>query len=371
MSALESFVAKSPRERGGPLATNRFEYQMNWAFCHLLELHKSDQEYLMVLDYHDDVVVFNSSTAPTSIQFFQVKSRGQSKGAWKLKELTHRSKSKDESRPDSLSIMGKLYAHHVDFGLLVGAVIFVSNAQYAVRLQGDKDTSTQEGFSLDDIHIDEVKRISSQLQEEHSLGHCPIRELGITFRKDSLSLEDQTAHAKGRFAEFASEFLGIDNCPVSHAYNAIIQAMRVKQNWEPNANSPAELIAKKGFSQNEFAAAISKLRRHSASKSWATFEATLVQEDVDVLTLRRMRDAWDRLGVQGLDSTNYVLYSTKHIVFEAVTNRLRTESPKPLVQFIDRVSADVRPQIEGKRLPFDQTAISAMILTVLDEYPTE
>ena len=371
MSAFDPFVAMRPRERGGPIAANRFEYQMNWAFCHLLDLHKAGREYLMVLDYHDDIVVFDSATTPTSIEFFQIKTRGQSKGAWKMKELIYRPKSKDPARPDALSILGKLYAHHVDFGTLVKAVIFVSNAQYAVHLRGEKEPGIEDRFEVDDINPDDFDRVSDQLAQEHSVARSAIQRLGISFIKDSLSLEDQTAHAKGRFEEFACDFLGIDNCPTTHAYNAIIQAMRAKQNWEPKAESPADLVTKKGFSQSEFAAAIAKLRRHSNSKTWAAFEATLVQEGVDVLTLRRMRDAWERVGIQSLDSTNHVLHATKKTVWDAVNLRLKSGPPKPLKQFIDTLAAELRPQIEGRHLPFDQTVVSAMILTVLDEYPSE
>lgn len=325
----------------------------------------------MILDYHDDVVVFDSATAPKSMEFFQVKTRGQAKGAWKMKELIHRPKRKDKDLPHSMSILGKLYAHHVDFGPLVKAVIFISNAQYAVQLRGDSAAKPMDKFEIDQLHPDHFKEISDQLEQEHSLGHCPTTEIQITFAKDSLSLEDHTAHAKGRFEEFATDFLGIENCPTTHAYNAVIQAMRTKQNWEPKAESSAELVAKKGFSQSEFADAINKLRKHSGHKSWSAFEAILVQEAVDILTLRRMRDAWDRVTIQSLDSTNHVLRAMKSAVQDAVNNRLKLGPPKPLKEFIDEVATEILPHIESRHLPFDQTVVSAMILTVLDEYPTE
>ena len=64
---------KKPRETSGASSANRFSYQVNWALSKLIELHKQGKEYLIVLDFHDDVLVADSEAAPTTIDFYQVK----------------------------------------------------------------------------------------------------------------------------------------------------------------------------------------------------------------------------------------------------------------------------------------------------------
>jgi hypothetical protein len=53
-----------PRETSGARTANRFDYQDDWAFCQILELHEADDDYVVVFDYHDDVLVLDSATDP-------------------------------------------------------------------------------------------------------------------------------------------------------------------------------------------------------------------------------------------------------------------------------------------------------------------
>ena len=39
----------------GAMASDRFTYQHTWALCHLLELHISGQDYVVIFDHHEDV----------------------------------------------------------------------------------------------------------------------------------------------------------------------------------------------------------------------------------------------------------------------------------------------------------------------------
>ena len=51
----------------------------------MLDLEREDKDYLLVLDYHDDVVVFDSENQPTKADFYQVKTSTAKK--WNLTSL--------------------------------------------------------------------------------------------------------------------------------------------------------------------------------------------------------------------------------------------------------------------------------------------
>jgi Cap4-like dsDNA endonuclease family protein len=121
---LDGLVSKPQRETAGADSASRFDYQKNWGFCEMLRRHMSGADYLVAFEFHDDVVFLGSSSAPTSAEFFQVKTI-RSATPRKLASLTaQRSKNTN-------SILGKMFAN---FAGICSAhqvkVILVSNIAF-------------------------------------------------------------------------------------------------------------------------------------------------------------------------------------------------------------------------------------------------
>ena len=91
MSLKDLLVTTKPRETSGPRSANRFDFQKSWALCRLLELHKSGKDYLIVFDYHDDVLVLDSCGDPNRIDFYQIKTKQS--GHWTRRDLIDRPNS--------------------------------------------------------------------------------------------------------------------------------------------------------------------------------------------------------------------------------------------------------------------------------------
>lgn len=70
MSSLEKMTSRQPRENAGASSSNRFEYQINWGLHRLLQLEKAHENYVMILDYHDDIVICNSDKQEGYIDFY-------------------------------------------------------------------------------------------------------------------------------------------------------------------------------------------------------------------------------------------------------------------------------------------------------------
>lgn len=65
----DSFV--KPRDISGPRSSNRFDYQKDWAILKMMEMYEVEEDFLLVMDYYDDVVVYDSATDPENISFFK------------------------------------------------------------------------------------------------------------------------------------------------------------------------------------------------------------------------------------------------------------------------------------------------------------
>lgn len=73
MSSLDKLASIHPKENAGASSSIRFEYQINWGLHRLLQLEKAHEDYVMILDYHDDIVICNSEKQEDYIDFYQIK----------------------------------------------------------------------------------------------------------------------------------------------------------------------------------------------------------------------------------------------------------------------------------------------------------
>lgn len=105
------FTKQPPDDNSGYSASNRFGYQKNWPVYKLLELELLGRDYMIVMDYHEDVIILDSSTKVENVDFYQVKTR--SGNYWRPTELTKTSINKNGEIIHS--ILGKFLKHLYNF----------------------------------------------------------------------------------------------------------------------------------------------------------------------------------------------------------------------------------------------------------------
>ena len=129
MGLAESLLQR-PRESSGSRSSNRFDFQKDWALCHLLQVHESGNDYVLVFEHHDDLIVLDCEMAPTLVDFFQVKTRDS--GSWSVQTLLHRTKGQKDP---SFSILGKLYDNRLRFADRRGRLVWSATQTISSPLQ--------------------------------------------------------------------------------------------------------------------------------------------------------------------------------------------------------------------------------------------
>ena len=109
--AIQQLIDSPPDDNSGSSSSNRYAYQKSWALYKMLELEQLGRDYMIVMDYHEDIVIIDTSIDGNNIDFYQIKTR---KGNyWRLSELLQ--KGKDAKGAITSSILGKLLKHSIDF----------------------------------------------------------------------------------------------------------------------------------------------------------------------------------------------------------------------------------------------------------------
>ena len=100
---LSELTSKPQRETAGADSAARFDYQKDWAFCRMVQMHTGGDDYLIAFEYHDDVLFLTPSGKPTKAEFCQVKTSSATSPR-KLTTLTTRPKGK-------ASILAKMFSN--------------------------------------------------------------------------------------------------------------------------------------------------------------------------------------------------------------------------------------------------------------------
>lgn len=337
MALKELLISTKPREVSGSRSANRFDFQKSWALCRLLELHQSGKDYLLVFDYHDDVLVLNSCSDPTQIDFFQIKTRKS--GHWTRKELIAREQGKNGPLP---SILGKLVGNRLQFPNHIGTLNFVSTQGFKVSVNGKAESVSHE-VCLKELTSQELNAILTALRSEHSLASNPdcadCTHLSVT----SLSLGDHGTHATGALANFLEQLYPGEKVHLPAIYRTLCDEIKRKTNVERLPKDFDELCAERSIGRERFKQILDDVKPASEfSTSLSEALSRLQSENMAFDEVRQLREACNLYEIDRMEGANVVLQKSRKLIGQAVTKiREQDAMPPRLTDAIARVVADV------------------------------
>jgi hypothetical protein len=135
MDLKTQLISVHPRNLSGANASDRFAYQRTWALCHVMELHASGEDYVVIFDHHEDVSVLDSEDAPNSIKGYQIKTKNS--GNFTLQAMLKREAGGGQPPTCLPSILGRLYDLKIRFPEDTKLLAVVSNTSFSLRLSSD------------------------------------------------------------------------------------------------------------------------------------------------------------------------------------------------------------------------------------------
>lgn len=330
---LKSKIMTVPlRERSGASSGSRFDFQKNWALTQILRLHLSGDDYVVVLDWHEDVLILDSETEPTSIKFYQVK--GKKSGHWTLTDLLRREAGADGPKS---SILGKLYQNRRNFEDQTESLNFISNAKYRFKLQ---DTSA---LSMDKNEIcafellpDQLETIKQKLAREHELDELPDVETCMYFRCTDLSLDDHVGHTTGKVAEFLHALFPNRKFSTTPIYQALFTEVSRKNNFSQDVENFEALLRTKAISRSNINKILQTIGvTADLDDTWRQVENRLNTEGYPALGVNALKIAWRHCELERMDHTNEIVQSL-HRAARASLPDLHEVATWPLMDILAR-----------------------------------
>lgn len=245
---LLSLTATRPQEIGGARATARFDYQKNWTLYLILELHGSQQDYLIICDYFDDVIaLLKRQDALPGMRFYQVKGVRRH---WTPTALTEQESGANDTKLPS--ILGKLLAHHGRFKKNVESVNFVSNQHVNIKLTQDPTTAERTQFEYGDISDEDRKKLEKKLVAELGCSEEFIRKASLVFIRTPLNLDDHDVHIRGYLEQFLRKTFGDHPYPIYSIHLVISDEIMQRIKDQGVYSDTPSLTTSKGFSRQQF-----------------------------------------------------------------------------------------------------------------------
>ncbi|WP_143432980.1 dsDNA nuclease domain-containing protein [Herbaspirillum camelliae] len=197
---MELLADKPEDDKAGQVAAQGFTYQEWYAVLLIAELLEKEDDFAVGMEVKEDIAVLDSATAPTTVEFCQVKTNEQVI-AWTFEEL-HKAPSrrlKDGTFP--LSILAKLYKRRHQFAGAPTKLRFVTNT--AIKLKETTGSVNLHEYRLESLAETAKKTVAAALARQLELDAGTITLDEIRLHRSDLPLGQQHLFISGKLSDLA------------------------------------------------------------------------------------------------------------------------------------------------------------------------
>lgn len=273
------------KERGGRHGGKGHEFQRCWALCHLLKLDLERDDYLLLIEFIEDVAVLNSATAPTELDLFQIKKKEGTTGVkWTKTNLSKPPK-------EGMSILAKLYESKRISPDSNASIAFVSNAPVELTLHDGRVSTDHERFSASDIEKDLKESLQKSIAGELKCTEQEIEFGSLSFIKSSLAMDDLENHAIGKVTSYLGQKFPTHSARADVFCKALYGELKIRATSTQDASTFEELCTIRGIAKSQFNDMLATtLARKPDSEIIESAIAALVQENVPFVDRNKVKD---------------------------------------------------------------------------------
>lgn len=234
--------------RAGSMAYNRFEMQISQTLHMAIELFDT-LNYLLILDYYDDITLFEDDDNPDTVSYYQMKTN-------------------DESISISTAIsenwLEKLYAQLERPEWIVKELGLITNCPLKItttykdekgKNKTKKDLLTSPRTPFTDFNLDTVKKIKNDIATKRGINAADVDLSKFIHIRTTLSISNHKEVVENEMGNFLyGKYPKISIDSVKTIYATILELMTRRQQYEllPDNASYEEVRRNKGVSKKDF-----------------------------------------------------------------------------------------------------------------------
>jgi hypothetical protein len=355
-------------DNAGPIASQGFTFQEWYAVLLITELLEKNEDFAIGIEVKEDISVLDSPTAPTKIEFCQVKTNEQVV-AWTLSEL-HKKGKKLKDGTYQPSILGKLYKRRHEFIGYPSKLRFVSNTSFKIK-DGDDDAVNSHDFHLTSLSDEGKKLIAKALAGQLALAETDIDLTEVRLHRSDLSLGQQQLFISGKLSDLAHKQLIPFQVPQPVVAALMLASdVRIKGSNTSYAATFEELRTKRLIARSDALATLSLLSNPSKSTTDIFEEGVELlrkEPDHDYGEVEEIQDERAAVMLALADRTNAQTKRQLVTLVECYKLIKSSSSPdkKKLSRYMQRVASDaliINPEAFSMATPPFLHALALMVI---------
>ncbi|MDO8651671.1 MAG: DUF4297 domain-containing protein [Undibacterium sp.] len=322
MAFHENLNDSLTKERGGRHGGKGHEFQRYWALCHLLKLDLEQNDYILMVEFIEDVAVLNTATAPTELDLFQIKKKEGAVGAkWTKTTLVKPPK-------EGKSILAKLYESKRISPDAKASIAFVSNAPVDLTLHDGSASTERERFCADELEVTLKGSLQKSIADELK---CDVQDIefgALKFIRSPLAMDDLETHAIGRVSSYLGVKFPTHGARADVFCKALYGEIKIRATSTQDAASFAELCEIRGIAKSQFDLMLATtLARKPDGEIINTAISSLTQENVPFVERNKVKEASRRYLIDKAGKGGAILASLEQAIehhFSNIPNSLIT-----------------------------------------------
>jgi len=267
------------RENKGLDTSLRFEYQIDWAIYHALDKLSQGQEFVVFVEFHEDVLFASSCVFNPSIKFelFQIKTTYKS---YTPKSITSAGKTNSILGKMIVGIKDKTFENHVDKLCL----LCLEDINFSNKIQEiDKD------YRFSQLHDNDKNIITDAMLNELSFSINSKYKDMIVFRKTGLKLDNSDSQIKHKIYDFIENNYGDISSRPNSIYRLLKDDLRPKSKHKQRYEFWEDCIKHRGLESKKISEDILKnTDRNIEPDLKKLIESQLIEEGEDAMKIARI-----------------------------------------------------------------------------------
>ena len=289
---------------------------------------------MLSFEYHEDIIIFNSSSKPNHIDFFQIKTKN--KGNFTLNEILKKKKTKEN---DGNSILGKLFQNKINFDDETNSLNIVSNTSFSFKNSKDKIF-----ICCDELTNEEKIDIQNKLKSELSIEWLNEFLNIIFFHTSELTIQHHNEITKDKLNKLIENKFSADvKYNPSLAYRTIFDEVNRRNNIEKEVDSFEELIKYKSISKNDFEKmlqiVVSEPNKLDLLKS-KVFNS-LDASSITISLRKKLLSEWKDIEIQYLTISNDFFYQCVDLIKKSIAKNLDSLNV-PILKCLEIIYDDIK-----------------------------
>ncbi|CAM4444870.1 DUF4297 domain-containing protein [Vibrio agarivorans] len=218
---VDNILNEPQRETSGAETFAKYEFQFHWALCKIIQKHQKQEDYALLIEYHEDVVIADSLDGRrANFDFYQVKNKTGAQ--YTLNSLTKQESGKSSKKN---SVLGKLLSSCVGTQYESRITEIGLVASNGFNLDQENNELKLDIISVGDLSETCTRELADKLDLELGSSQIPSN---LKFIIPTIQIANQREYVITKFADLVDSLFPNGFCNAVSIYRAIIDEIHRK-----------------------------------------------------------------------------------------------------------------------------------------------